>query len=180
MKIEFISPYAFNGLIGAAYNDAIARQPENSWICINDHDTLKPPGFADRISRVLDVHGHPDRMFGAMTNRVGWRNDAVVQEMYNNDSVTDHLIMAKSLWNMNGVAIRPVEIVCGYCMVFHKTLWEKMGGFPDRTIVFDKQMSSVAETYLMIGVYIFHLYRWGRANPEFVTNHLSIPGQYLK
>jgi hypothetical protein len=179
--IHFLQPYAFNGMIGTAYNVDIMRMPKDSWICITDHDTLKPPGFADRVKKVLDHHGRADRLFGAMTNRVGYRNAAVVPSMYNNDSITDHLDMAKTLWKQNGTELKHTEIVCGYCMVFNKKLWEEMGGFPARTIVFDKQLSGAAsECWTMTGVYILHLYRWGMANPETRVRHLQYPGTYLK
>ena len=177
MRINFISPYSFNLHIGDEYNHAIDKYQSDEWICINDQDTLKPPGFAERVHDVVLRHGQPDRLFGAMTNRVGWRNDAVIQSMYHNDSITDHLAMANELWKKNGIAIRPIEIVCGYCMVFQKSLWEKLGGFRSRSVVFDKEISAVADGYLMAGVYIVHLYRWGLPNPEIQTTHLSQIGR---
>lgn len=180
MTIEFIQPYTTNGLIGAEYNRAISNVPADSWVCITDHDTLKPPGFADRVHAVLKTHGRPDRIFGCMTNRVGYKNPVVVRAMYENDSVTDHLEMAKHLWKQNHTQIFEHPIVCGYCMVFHRSLWDGFDGFPDRSITFDKILSGLGKTYIMAGVYIFHLYRWGRTNPEFVTTHLTFPGSYLR
>lgn len=181
MKIEFIQPYAFDGYIGREYNRVLELLPDDSWVCITDHDTLKPPGFADRVAHVLRDHGRPDRLFGAMTNRVGWKNRAVIQPMYAERDISEHLITAKRIWNENKTDLIHIDIVCGYTMVFHKSLWKSMGGFLDRTIVFDKQISAHAsECWLMAGVYIVHLYRWGMQNPELRHAHLTQPGKYLK
>ena len=177
MRIEFIQPYSFNLHIGDEYNYSISKCDSDSWICITDQDTLKPPGFAERVADVVRLHGTPDRLFGAMTNRVGAKNPAVVPGMYESDSISAHLETAKTVWKQNLTSITPTEIVAGYCMVFQKSLWEKLGGFRSRSVVFDKELSAVADCFLMKGVYIVHLYRWGKVNPQLQTTHLSIIGR---
>lgn len=181
MIIEFISPYAFDGFIGREYNRAINNLPADCWICLNDQDTLKPPGFADRVNKVLAAHLNPDIVLGCKTNRVGWRSPCVVPEMYSEKDISKHLDTAKRLWAENKTDLMEIDIVPGYCMVFHKSLWERMGGFAERSIVFDKELSRFADQcFIMQGVYIIHLYRWGEQNPELKTRHLTNPGQYLK
>ena len=175
-RIEFIQPYSFNLHIGDEYNRAIAKCDDDAWICITDHDTLKPPGFAERVRDVVLVHGTDDRLFGAMTNRMGRENPAVIPAMYNNENISDHLRAANQIWSKIRTDITPTDVVCGYCMVFKKSLWEKLGGFRSRSVVFDKELSAVADCYLMRGVYIVHLYRWGKTNPELTTGHLTRAG----
>lgn len=162
MKLEFIQPYAFDGKIGRAYNEAVEKCDD--WICLTDQDTLKPPKFAERVLEVLQYQGEPERLFTCRTNRVGWEHPAVYKPMFMEPDIREHLSLAERLWNTHGRTLmdlhdRPAP---GYCMVFHKSLWEKLGGWPEKTITFDKQLSKIAipNVFLMKGIYIFHLYRW--------------------
>lgn len=171
MTIDFLSPYSFELEIGKAYNQAI--QKCEGWICITDFDTLKPPGFNERIKAVIEQHGDKKRLFGCMTNRVGWNHPAIVPEMFMEDSVSAHLKTARDLWKQHGTAIEPAKVVPGYCMVFHRDLYDTWGPFPDKTVLFDRIASDKSECWLMRGVYILHLYRWGTKDPSRKVEHLK-------
>ena len=178
--IHFLSPYTFNLEIGGEYNRMIEMLPANSWICINDHDTLKPPGFAERVKFIIEYEFRdPAHMLiGARTNRMSSANPNVVKEMNENDSVTDHLRVSMELWQKHKTELVDNDVVAGYCMIFNKQLWERLGGFPPRTILFDSWISERSETYTAAGLYIFHLYRWHqRKNPEKAYIHLIRAGQ---
>lgn len=177
--IDFIQPYSYDLRIGEVYTEAIRKC--NGWICITDQDTLKPPGFAERIKKVIEAHGNTSRLFGAMTNRVGWGHEAIVPDTFLEDSITNHLSVAKRLWEKNETDITKTRVVPGYCMVFHRELADKWLPFEPRTITFDRWASDRSECYLMQGVYIIHLYRWG-VNKEThrKVEHLGTPGYYLQ
>ena len=62
-------------------------------------------------------------------------------------------------------------------MVFHKSLWEKVGGFREDQTFFDKYFSydvydKGGVCMIAKGLYIFHLYRWGSLNPVSEVKHL--------
>lgn len=171
MIIDYIQPYSVSLDIGAEYNRAISACKD--WICITDHDTLKPPGFAERLHKTLSENAHPNRVFTCMVNRVGHNHDAVVEEMFMEDSISEHLKTASSTWRQYGTKTVPTSVAPGYCMVFHKSLWEKLPqGFKPRSFVFDRELSRVGQPMLMKGVYIIHLYRWKNPNPEKSYSHL--------
>lgn len=172
MNIEFLMPYSFDLHIGDVYNKAIANAPEDSWLVLMDQDTLRPPGFAERVKAVIETHGNKETLFGCMTNRVGWNHPAIIPEMFMEDSITVHLEVAKAVWRTHGTNITPTEVVPGYCMVFHKDLAKTWPPFEPRTITFDRVASRHSKCVLMQGVYIIHLYRWGHAEPTKKTRHL--------
>lgn len=178
MKIDFIQPYSFDLHIGDVYNKAIRECDE--WICLTDQDTLKPPGFAERIHRVLQDHGDKKTLYGAMTNRVGWDHPAVVKEMFLEDSILAHMEVAKALWLKHETAIEPTEVVPGYCMLFHRELVEDWPLFHPQSIGFDRIASKWSRTVLMKGIYIVHLYRYPLKDPSGKTSHLHHAGHLLK
>ena len=173
-EITFLQPYAFDLEIGTAYNKAIEKA--EGWICITDQDTLKPPGFAERVHDVIKRHGNKNRLFGCMVNRVGRPQPALVPNMYMNDSITDHLEVSKTLWEVHKTDIEPTKIVPGYCMVFHKDLAKRWKPFTHNTYKFDIEASNQSECMLMKGVYIIHLYRWGLKEPKPHIEHLLKAG----
>jgi len=179
MKIDFIQPYSFDLHIGDVYNKAIRECTD--WICLTDQDTLKPPGFAERIHQVLQKDGRKDTLYGCMTNRVGWNHPAIVKEMFMEDSIAKHLQTAKDLWENHGTDLQPTEVVPGYCMLFHRDLVDTWPPFHPRSIGFDRLASQKTKrVVLMKGVYIVHLYRYGHKDPSGKTSHLHHVGHLLK
>lgn len=177
--IFFLSPYSYTLDIGQEYNNSIQLLPDNAWICLTDQDTLKPPGFADRVRQVLREVGTKDRLIGCRTNRVGIPGPYCVPGMFMEENISAHLQVAASLWRNNGAELAKVDVVPGYCMLFNKALWEKWGGFPSSGFQFDVWASQRSDTWLATGVYIFHLYRWLHPAPRGLHKHLRIPGYYL-
>ena len=176
--IKFISPYAYDLNIGKALNSAVA-QGGWGWYCHCDHDTLKPPGFADRL--FLTLEGLPqDYVLTCRTNRVGHNHPAIVPFLFDESDINLHLEYAKEAWEQWGTEIEPTDNAPGYCMVFHYDNWARNGGFPENSITFDRWLSNRSKPHLMRGLYIFHLYRWGSRNPSREITHLKEPGSYLK
>ena len=177
--VHFITPYSYSLEIGEEYNAAIKVLPANAWVCINDQDTLKPPGFAERVKYVIEYEiGEPDSMLvGCKTNRMSKANTNVVQHLHEEENISVHLSYADSLWADKKTALVENDVVAGYCMIFNKQLWEKVGGFPRASIRFDSWLSERANTFTAEGLYIFHLYRWwNRKAPEKRYRHLLRAG----
>lgn len=178
--VHFLAPYAFDLLIGGAYNRAIEMLPPGAWICINDHDTLKPPGFAERVKFVIEyeIEDPASWLVGCKTNRMSRANPNVVQAMHEEDSLSAHLVCAAQLWEKHKTALEPNHEVAGYCMIFHRSLWERVGGFPPRSIRFDSWLSERSSCWTASGIYLIHLYRWHqRKNPEKSYSHLLRAGR---
>ena len=175
--IHFISPYAYDLNIGRALNNAVT---ERGWYCHCDHDTLKPTGFAERLRKVIETGISKNVVLTCRTNRVGHGHPAVVNELFDESNINVHLGYAKYAWERWGTDTQPTENAPGYCMVFHSDHLEKHGGFPEHSITFDRWLSNRSKPHLMMGLYIFHLYRWGSKNPSKDYKHLLDPGSYLK
>jgi len=178
-NVYFLSPYSYTLEIGQAYNHYISLLPPGAWICITDQDTLRPPGFAERIRELILDHGNEKRLIGCRTNRVGIPGPYCVEGMFMEENISAHLELAKTLWERHKTDLVKAEVVPGYCMVFNKALWELWGGFPPKTQQFDIWASNRSETWIASGIYIFHLYRWLHPAPRGVVKHLQIPGYYL-
>lgn len=182
-RVHFLQPYAYDLLIGREYNDAIDRLPGGSWICINDQDTLKPPGYAERVKYIIEyeVKDPETYLIGSRTNRMSRLNPNVVPELHEEGDISKHLVKAFELWEKHRTSLTAAHEVAGYCMIFNKALWEKVGGFPPRSIRFDSWLSERAEIYTALGLYTFHLYRWHkRSDPERAYSHLLRAGSQCR
>ena len=174
--IHFIQPFSYDLNIGKAYNDAIDLLPDNDWICITDHDTLKFSGFANHIKEII-LSVSKDVIFTSRVNRLAKSNPAVIEALYDCEDIDEHKDMASFLWEQNKTLLTDTNIIAGCCMVFHKSLWRDVGGFLEKSITFDKHFSKVAKQKgkklkIAQGLYVFHLYRWGHENPATEIAHL--------
>ena len=182
MNIHFISPYAYDLRIGDALNRDVARLPDDSWIVHCDQDTLKPPGFAERVQRVLQGGIAKNVVLTCMTNRANPKMECVLKDMYDEGHLGPHLSLARGLWQKHGTEVVPTEVAPGYCMIFHKQHWISLGGWPASCVSFDTWLSERSTPYLMKGVYIIHLYRWGNGitQAKRKTQHFLQPGYLLQ
>ncbi len=183
MKINYLQSYDEDFNLSKGLNERIKLLPENEWICLTDCDTLKFPNFQTNLIKIVETATEMD-LIGAMTNRLRPTNPAVINEMYNNDSISDHFLKADELWFKNKTKLEPTKVIAGNCMVFNKSLWSKIGGFNESKLFFDKYFSyAVKENggrcLLAKGLYIFHLYRWDAVNPVMEVNHLLKPKKPL-
>lgn len=174
MKVNYIQSYSPEFTISKRLNEII--NPLEGWICLTDCDTLKFPNFTTNLIEVLNTVD-TNTLIGPMTNRLRPTNPAVIQSMYNNDSISDHFLKAVELWNEFKTETEPAKIIAGNCMIFHKSLFDKVGGFDENKLFFDKYFSyAVTEIggrcLLAKGLYIFHLYRWDSIDPVSQVSHL--------
>ena len=171
--INFIQPYDFNLNIGKAYNEAI--EPLEGWICLTDQDTLKFEYFAQYVKEIISTIDE-NTVFTCMTNRLRRNNPQVVKECFDETDIDKHFNYFNNLWDVYGTELIPCETIGGVCMVFHKSAWEKVK-FVENVNTFDRIFSHQVRqvgcrTMLAKGLYIFHLYRWGKDDPENNIAHL--------
>ena len=171
--INFIQPYSFTLDIGIAYNKAC--EPLEGWICITDQDTLKFEGFANHLRTIIGTIDE-NVVFTCMTNRLRRNNPQVVKECFDESDIDKHFNYFNNVWDVYGTKLVDTETIAGVCMVFHKKVWEKVK-FAN-CVTFDRVFSHQArqagfKTKLALGLYIFHLYRWGKPDPENNIEHLN-------
>ena len=95
--IHYITPYATDGNIGRAYNEACSLVPAGDWICIRDGDTMfATPNWGRHIEQVVQKYGESYDLFGAMTNRVGI-NEQCLPDMFYELSLRRHHEVARLL-----------------------------------------------------------------------------------
>ena len=170
--INFIQPYSFELNIGDAYNEAI--EPLEGWICLTDQDTLKFDGFAHHIKDVIETIDERT-IFTCMTNRLRKDNRQVIIELFDETNIEVHFNKFASLWALNGTKLTDADVIAGVCMVFHKSIWERIKFV--NAANFDRVFTAECKNRgykikLATGIYIFHLYRWGKKNPESSFEHL--------
>ena len=162
--MNFIQPYDFDFNIGKAYNEAC--EPLEGWICITDQDTLKFEGFAQRVKQITDI-ADKTQVITCITNRLRKDNENVIHELYNESDINIHKDKFDALWTTYGTQLEPTKMpIAGVCMIFHKSVWEKVK-FIEKAINFDSLFTHSCKragftTHVAKGLYIFHLYRWGR------------------
>lgn len=174
MIIHYIAPFASDLNIGKEYNDRISELSDG-WICLRDYDTLLFPNSCNHIKEI--IKSNPEfELITSLTNRVGV-NLHCVSGMFNDDSILSHQNKASELWQRYGTEIIETGIAPGFCMIFTKSLWKRIGGFKENSITFDREFSRDAKHSgvrigLAKGLYIFHLYRYPHKNAKIHTQHL--------
>lgn len=163
--IHFIQPYSFELNIGKAYNEAI--EPLDGWICITDQDTLKFEGFANKVKEIVD-HASKKDVITCVTNRLNNLNQNLVDGMYNEPDINKHFEVYNRLWDEHGNSLEGTKMpIAGVFMLFHKSVWDKVK-FVENSIQFDSLFTEEVKrkgfnTKVAKGLYIFHLYRWGKS-----------------
>lgn len=162
--INFIQPFAYDLNIGREYNERISEL--DGWICITDQDTLKFEGFAQHVKEIVE-NAQEDWIITCMTNRLRQDNTNVIMELYDESDVWVHFYKFKDLWDEFGAELEPTkEPIAGVFMLFHKSAWEEVR-FIENAINFDRLFTDMCKKkgykpHVAKGLYIFHLYRWGR------------------
>ena len=174
MKINYLQIHDYNLNISHRLNECVSLLP-NEWICLTDNDVLKFPSFADNIREVLKNVTKND-LIGTTTNRLRPTNPQVINELFDEPDMNKHFQYADRAFDIYGTKLEQTKLIAGSCMVFHKSLWEKVGGFDEDKIFFDKYFSykvnEVGRCLIAKGIYTFHLYRWGTENPVGAVEHL--------
>lgn len=177
MKIHFITPFAKDKNIGREYNERIAELPEDCYICLRDGDSMfLTPDWGTQIEEIIKANPQ-FAVIGCVTNRL--RGGAqVIEGMFDESDISVHMQTATELQEAKRTEVVGAMGVAGLCMIFHKSVWNKVK-FQERTIKFDSMFcSNVAGLGMRIGIatglYLFHLYRFGKDDPRNYTKHLQM------
>lgn len=174
MEINYLQIYDYELNISKALNKAIEKL--NDWICLTDQDTLKFPSFPNNLKEIL-LKANKNDLIGATTNRLNPVNPQTVKELFNEPNINTHFNYSIEAWNKYGTELEKTKLIAGCCMIFHKELWQKVGGFQEDKIFFDKYFSydvtnNGGKCLIAKGLYIFHLYRWKSKDPTSAVEHL--------
>lgn len=174
MKINYLQVYDYELNISKRLNECISYLPDE-WICLTDQDTLKFADFPNQLKELLEV-ADKSWLIGTKTNRLRPSNPQVINEMFNESDIDKHYKKSVELWESNWLKLEETNLIAGCCMVFHKELWSKVGGFDEDKVFFDKYFSykvnEVGKCMIAKGLYVFHLYRWGSVDPVSDVKHL--------
>jgi len=174
--IDIRIPYMPDMKLGRAYN--LAMRTVNDWVLFMDHDILQlNPHYYEVCLGVTKKIGHKAGWITGVTNRIAcepqWCRTAP-----QNDDVMAHMRFAKQQWvkygptlllignkksgmNYNGKKFAGFS---GFFMLTHKKAWEDVKGFKDGFLgvdndYYEKLIKLGYETYLMPGIYVYHIYR---------------------
>lgn len=184
MEIRYITPFSTKHNnskwpnIGGEYNKCIAELPDDCWIVLRDGDTMfLTPDWGNQIKNIIENNKDYD-LISCMTNRVGLKTHIYSDFLFQCKDISYHVCHAQTRNIVSGSDVIPADIAPGYLMLFHKSLWQKVGGFKENSITFDKIFSnkvlkSGGKIGIATGLYLFHLYRWGQKNPEKSIKHLT-------
>ncbi|VGQ11821.1 hypothetical protein SB5439_04999 [Klebsiella variicola] len=179
-KVFYVTPFK-EGDIGGGINESIALLPRDAWVCIRDADTLFLTGNAQRQIQAI-VDANPEfELIGCKTNRL--RSRYVTHDrdrLFECGDISTHVEVATQLETEHWAKVSPLpfmEVVAGMFMLMRVELWHKFP-FPEKTPFFDKLYSRYVLTQggklgIADGIYLFHLYRWGKEDPCNYVEHLQ-------
>lgn len=174
--IHYLTPYATDKNIGKAINDACSLVPDGDWICLRDGDAMfTTPDYGLLIADVVERHGNEYDLFGAMTNRIGWKHHQV-PGMFDDWDYLRHVKAGEVLRDTNGSDVVPTGgMIAGFFMLFSKRTWDRVKFTENReeARLFDGHFSrQVGRRALISGMYLFHAYRPWSDNPRNDIKHL--------
>ena len=175
-NISFMSAFNSTKDIGGEYNRLISKI-DDEWIFIKDGDSLfLTSDYGDRINKIIDSNEQFD-VIGAITNRISVDSLRSTVDILCEPDMDNHIRTSNELWSKNGTMVTETkDTVAAFCMFFRREVWEK-SKFKENSIVFDREFCKDAidngfKIGIAQGLYLFHLYRWGKNNPKYYTNHL--------
>ena len=167
-------PYYEGMQLGYAYNRAM--ETVKDWVLFVDHDLMLPlnPNYYAACVNAIRELGHDAGWITCKTNRIACECQLSRPAPKCND-IMNHMAYAKSLWkehgnkytkhNENGKA--KGAPFSGFFMLTHKKAWEDVGGFKDGFLGVDndyyhKLIQHGYNTYVLEGIYVYHLYGFKR------------------
>jgi hypothetical protein len=167
------------GDIGGGINEFVDALPSDSWVCIRDGDTLfLTPNWGYQVEQVIARYGRQFAVIGAMCNRLKSPFQLHEGRFSDEADIGKHRDIALERWQRYGAHVREVPgPLAGMCMIFNKRTWQQTP-FVGRSIYFDKVFCGDVKRAggrlgVAQGIYLFHLYRWGTANPFDSVEHLN-------
>ncbi len=166
MSLHVVIPYSPDKNLGRAYNRTIALYPDNSWICLLDHDVmfLTP----DAIFHITEyTNRFPTAgLFTCYTNRLHPQSSGqLLGAISDNADIRHHIAIAEKQKEKLYQTTPVHHSIGGFMMVVNKEVWKRVkftehshclgvdNNFSDRILKAGKQILR------MDGVYAFHQYR---------------------
>jgi hypothetical protein len=180
--IHYVVPWK-TGNIGGGINDAIAAiaPGRNDWICVRDGDTMfLTSQWGRHIEQIVDkAMLESYELVGCMTNRLRAAYQLHLGYLDDDPAIGNHVQIANWRGNEFGANIEeiPTGPIAGMFMLFPRRVWEREP-FAERSIYFDQEFTasvrrSGGKVGVALGLYLFHLYRWGKADPFGSKDHLT-------
>jgi GT2 family glycosyltransferase len=157
-------PFALDGNLGRAYNEAMALVPDGEWVVFLDHDMMfTTREWFGQLSEAIAFK--PDAgAFVACSNRIG----AFWQQVGNAES---HDVAEHRKFGTERLKVRTLLDVTdsmgfgGVCFAFAKNVWREIGGFAEGMFCVDHSFHFRARAkgyriYLLESLYVYH---WRRA-----------------
>lgn len=166
-EIQIIVPWGRTKNLGSHYNRLMGTVKD--WVCFLDHDILMlNPNWYHMCIHAVEALGHYAGWITGMTNAIAcpFQFDLSAPK---NSNMVDHMRHAKKRYNQHGERLQmidpdkiPLEF-SGFMILTHKTAWEEAGGFDDGFLGVDnfyhkKLLKAKYTTYVMPGLYMYHLY----------------------
>ncbi|MBP0943096.1 hypothetical protein V2K16_22730 [Pseudomonas alliivorans] len=177
MRIFYSTPYR-EGDIGGALNEFCDLVPDDAWICIRDADTLFLTSQQQRQIQHIADSDPPFELIGCLTNRIKAPYQ-LHQGMFSEEpDITAHITVAQLCEAQEWGVVKPCTgPVAGMFMLFRKSLLQ-LARFRQHSIYFDKRFcrdvqAQGARLGVAQGIYLFHLYRFGKRDPCNYTEHLK-------
>jgi hypothetical protein len=170
VNVHHITPGRSDKNFGKAINTMIEGLPDEDWICLRDIDTL-PMYHEMFFKQCEEIAGMNEfDLVGCMTNRLGLKYQLYNGQMSNEHDIMVHREIAKKLYEEHGSEVKSLNTtIGGLFMLFSKSTWKKVGGFPEGGISVNNSFidhhfgQAVLKAKLKIGVakgiYLFHFYR---------------------
>lgn len=174
--IHWIQPYASDRNIGWAYNEQIKHIPDDVWIGITDQDFMfLLPDTKAKIERIVSRNEFD--LYGCLTNRLGGTHQLYNGEFSDDSNIRNHIKIASEVQSQPDTVQETDINIAGCCMIFKKSTWSFVGGFEERSIIFDIQFGDAVKDAggklgIMTSIYGFHCYRLESDNPKYDSSHL--------
>lgn len=179
MNIFYLQGYDLKANIGKAYNNHIQYLPDDSWICITDHDSaFLVPECGQQLHDIILKHGNDYDLLGCVTNRLRGLHQLHNNEFSYDHDINNHFKIACDRYKDFYSDVEPISGVAGVLMLFKKSTWEKIGGFVEGSVacdtIFNQSISKQGgKIGLMKGVYLYHLYRIWEDTYDKAINSIS-------
>lgn len=178
--IHYIQPYSISKNIGGAINLAIESlvTSDDDWIVLLDHDVLfLRPDSKKQIEEILAVTDCD--ILSCLTNRLANR-DILVPGMFDQTDILKHIEVANQYHSTHYGKVESTRCnLAAMLLCFKISTWKALGRFAENSLKFDSQFcirckNSGGKLGLMIGVYVFHLYRMGYTEGEARNNYFHL------
>lgn len=173
LSVHHITPGRSDKNFGKAINSIISKLPDTDWICLRDIDTV-PLNHEQFFLQCEEIaKSNKFGLVGCMTNRLGLKHQLHNGEFSENMDMAHHRKIALELTEKHGSEVKPATAsIAGLFMLFPKSTWLKVGGFPEGGILLSGKLldyhfwESVMKKGIKVGVakgiYLWHSYRLGK------------------